>query len=108
VALDPGSADVYFRRGQMYYSRAASDVEDGVDAKLWFRLAAVDFQKAAEKDSRNYMAWDMLGMVHRQSGEMDRAIFDYTEEIALNPLGPVEARRCPLRTRVHELPRAAV
>jgi hypothetical protein len=29
----------------------------------------------------------MLGLVHEQTGELDKAIGDYTREMALNPLG---------------------
>jgi tetratricopeptide (TPR) repeat protein len=33
------------------------------------------------------MALDMLGMVHEATGELDKAIDDFTREMALNPLG---------------------
>jgi tetratricopeptide (TPR) repeat protein len=85
VALDPGSAEAFFSRGQTYYDRAA--LEDGKDAKPWFDQAAADFKKAVERDARHYMALDMLGLVHEQTGELDKAISDFTQEMALNPLG---------------------
>ena len=85
VALAPGSAEVYFSRGQTYYDRAA--LEDGKDAKAWFDPAAADFKKAIERDGRHYMALDMLGLVHEETGELDKAISDFTQEMALNPLG---------------------
>jgi tetratricopeptide (TPR) repeat protein len=85
VALDPGSAEAYFSRGQTYYDRAA--LEDGKDAKPWFDPAAADFKKAVERDRRHYMALDMLGLVHEQTGQMDEAINDFTQEMAINPLG---------------------
>jgi tetratricopeptide (TPR) repeat protein len=85
VALAPGSAEAYFSRGQTYYDRAA--LEDARDAKSWFDQAGADFQNAVERDGRHYMAWDMLGLVHEQAGEMDKAIRDFTQEMALNPLG---------------------
>jgi len=87
VALDPGSAEAYFTRGQTYYDRAA--LEDGKDARQWFDPAAADFQKAVERDGRHYLAWDMLGLVHEATGELDKAIGDYTREMALNRLGRV-------------------
>ena len=85
VALNPGSAEAYFSRGQTYYDRAA--LEDSKDAKPWFDPAAADFKKAVERDGRHYMALDMLGLVHEQAGELDQAISDFTQEMALNPLG---------------------
>ena len=93
VALDP-SADAFYRRGVTYYDRANLDavvrgtlVGTAADRKAWFAPAAVDFQKAIEKDGRNYLAWDRLGMTHEMQGELDQAISDYTQEMALNPLG---------------------
>jgi hypothetical protein len=85
VALDPASAQAYFSRGRTYYDRAALEVDK--DATRWFGPAAADFQKAVERDGRQYMAWEMLGLVHEQTGELDKAIGDYTQEMALNPLG---------------------
>jgi tetratricopeptide (TPR) repeat protein len=76
IALDPGSAEAYFSRGQTYYDRAA--LEDGKDAKPWFDLAAADFKKAVERDGRHYMALDRLGLVHVSTGELDMAIGDFT------------------------------
>jgi tetratricopeptide (TPR) repeat protein len=88
VALNPGSAEAHFSRGQTHYDRAA--LEAGEDArKLWFDPAAADFKKAIERDGRHYMAWDMLGLVHEQTGELDKAISAFTQEMALNPLGRV-------------------
>ena len=85
VALAPGSAEGYYSRGRTYFDRAA--LEDSKDAKLWFDSAASDFTKAVERDGRHYMAWDMLGVVHSSTGEWDKAISDFTQEMALNPLG---------------------
>ena len=85
VLLAHGSAESYFSRGQTYYDRAS--VEQHKDARPWFDLAAADFKKAIEKDPRDYMALDMLGVVHTDAGELDEAIQDFTREMALNPLG---------------------
>ena len=85
IALEPGSADAYFSRGQTYYDRAA--LEDSEDAKPWFDRAAADFKKAVERDGRHYMALDLLGLVHVSTGELDMAIGEFTQEMALNPLG---------------------
>lgn len=85
VALDPSSAEAYFKRGRTYYDRAA--LEKSEDAKPWFDSAAANFKSAVERDGRHYMAWDMLGLVHSSTGEWDMAIIDFTQEMALNPLG---------------------
>ena len=95
IALDPASAEAYFNRGQANYDRAALEtVVDGVlvvtDAaarKAWFEPAVADFKKAVEKDSRFDRAWDMLGLTHETTGELDLAISEYSQEMALNSLG---------------------
>jgi tetratricopeptide (TPR) repeat protein len=94
VALDPASAEVYYSRGQTYYDRAALEVVVngalvGSDAtrKAWFDPATADFKKAIEGDGRHYLAWDRLGLVHETTGELDQAISDYSQEMALNPVG---------------------
>ena len=93
IALDP-SAEAYYTRGATYYDRADLEaVVDGhlmgteADRKAWFAPATADFKKATEKDARLYLAWDRLGLVHETTGELDQAISDYTQEMALNPLG---------------------
>ena len=93
IALDP-SAEAYYTRGVTYYDRANLEaVVDGhlmgsdADRKAWFEPATADFKKATEKDPRFYLAWDRLGMSHEMTGELDQAISDYTQEMALNPLG---------------------
>jgi tetratricopeptide (TPR) repeat protein len=87
VALNPGSAELYFNRGQAYYDRGGSDLMEHKDGKRWFDLAAADFAKATEKDATDYLAFDRLGLAHEANGESDKAIRDYTQEMALNPLG---------------------
>jgi tetratricopeptide (TPR) repeat protein len=94
VALDPASAEAYYIRGQTYYDRAALEVVVngvlvGSDAtrKAWFDPATADFKKAIERDGRFYLAWDRLGLIHETTGELDQAISDYSQEMALNPLG---------------------
>jgi tetratricopeptide (TPR) repeat protein len=93
IALNP-SAEAYYTRGVTYYDRANLEaVVDGklvgseADRKAWFAPATADFKKAIERDARLYLAWDRLGMIHETTGELDEAINDYTQEMALNPLG---------------------
>jgi len=93
IAIDPANAEAYFSRGQAYYDRANLDtVVDGVlvvtDAaarKAWFDPAVADFKKAVEINSRYEHAWDMLGLTHETIGELDLAISEYSQEMALNP-----------------------
>ena len=95
IALAPAKAEAYFNRGQAYYDRANLEtVVDGVlvvtDAaarKAWFDPAVADFKKAVELDGRYERAWDMLGLTHETTGELDLAISEYTQEMALNSLG---------------------
>lgn len=93
IALD-ATAEAYYTRGATYYDRANLEaVVDGklmgsqADRKAWFDPAAADFRKAIERDGRLYLAWDRLGLIHETTGELDEAISDYTQEMALNPLG---------------------
>jgi tetratricopeptide (TPR) repeat protein len=85
IALDPGNAEAYFSRGQTYYDRAA--LEDPGDFKTWSDPAVADFRKAVERDRQHYLAWDRLGLVHLATGELDEAIDDFTQEMALNTMG---------------------
>jgi tetratricopeptide (TPR) repeat protein len=87
VALDPASKEVYLNRGQSYYERAFLEWQDKNTAQFWADHAAADFEAVILKDPRDYRAFDFLGMVHEQNGEPERAIDDYTKEMALNPLG---------------------
>jgi tetratricopeptide (TPR) repeat protein len=93
IAVDP-SAEAYYSRGRTYYDRAVLETVVngalvGTDAsrKAWFVPAVADFQKAIEKDGKHYEAWDMLGLTHETTGELDQAISEYSQEMALNSLG---------------------
>jgi tetratricopeptide (TPR) repeat protein len=87
VRLDPDSVEIYLNRGQAYYDRGALDLLDKKDGKPRFDLAAANFEKATEKDPKNDSAFDRLGLTHEENGESDKAIRDYTQEMALNPFG---------------------
>lgn len=96
IALDPAGAEPYYGRGQTYYDRAGLEVVVngmlvGNDAsrKVWFDPAIADFKEATERDSRHYLAWDRLGLIHETIGELDQAISEYAQEMTLNPLGRV-------------------
>jgi tetratricopeptide (TPR) repeat protein len=105
VALDHGSAELYLNRGQAYYDRATLEWLEHNDGKRWFDSAAADFETAIQKDARDYMAFDRLGLVHQQNGEPEKAIEDYTKEMALNPLGKARLTDayCTLASHYHGL-----
>jgi len=85
VALNPISAEVYFNRAQAYYDRGALDLVENKDGKSWFDAAALDFEKATEKDPKNSLAFDRLGLTYESNGEGDKAIQAYTHELAFDP-----------------------
>ena len=88
VTLNPTSAEVYFNRAQTYYDRATWDlVEHKRSSKTWFDAAALDFEKAIEKDPQNYLAFDRLGLTYEQNDQADKAIQAYTHEMAFDSLG---------------------
>src|SRR5262249_32533165 len=70
-----------------YYDRGALDLVENKDGKSWFDAAASDFEKATEKDPKNSLAFDRLGLTYESNGEADKAIRAYTQEMALNPFG---------------------
>ena len=60
VALNPNDAEGYFNRAQTYYDRGSLDlicVPNPFEAQrrnnTWLHAAALDFEKAAEKDPKN-------------------------------------------------------
>ncbi len=94
VALNPGQAEVYFNRAQAYYDRGTYDLIYNTEpwivpptTKSWLDKAASDFERAAAKDPKNHMAFDLLGLAYQQAGEENEAIRAYTQEMALNSFG---------------------
>jgi len=92
VALNPGSAEVYFNRAQAYYDRGNGDLVYNTEAwvvppaaKSWLDAAAADFEKAAEIDPKNDLTFDRLGLAREEAGEEDQAIRAYRQEMPLNP-----------------------
>jgi len=94
VTLDPNSAEVYFNRAQTNYDRGTLDLVYNTQAwlvdpgtKSWLDAAAADFEKSAEKNPKNALAFDRLGLSYEQAGEEDNAVRAYTQELALDPFG---------------------
>ena len=85
IALNSDSAEAYFNRGKAYWDQGTAEITEHKDSKASFDHAASDFESATEKDPKNAMAFDMLGLSHEQSGEWDEAIHDYTREMSLDP-----------------------
>lgn len=87
LALDPGSAEAYFTLGQTYSDRGGLELLEHKDAQIWFDSAAANFKKSIEKDRRNYLAIDRLGLVYMSTTQYDQAIAVFTQEMALDKLG---------------------
>ncbi len=88
------TAEAYYSRGITYYDRAVLEVVvngnligNAATWKFWFDPSAADLRKAIELNARYDLAWDRLGLIHETTGELDDAINDYTQELALNSLG---------------------
>jgi len=87
IRLNPNSAEMYFNRAKAFYDRGTWALVEEKDGKPWLDQAAADFEKATKLDPADYMGFDMLGLTDEQNGESDKAIVDYTKELALNPFG---------------------
>jgi len=84
VALAPSDARVYLDRGLSLQSRAASLDPSDPKFRAWLDAAEAAFTATLERDGRNEQALDMRGLVHLQGGELDQAIEDFTQEMAIN------------------------
>jgi tetratricopeptide (TPR) repeat protein len=85
IALAPDDADMYYRRGNAYYSRATLDmIKAPTSASL--APAKVDFSRAAEMNPKNAMAFDMLGLTDASMGNWTEAIADFKQESGLDHL----------------------
>ena len=87
VALDPDSAEIYFNRADAYYYHGFLDAVEEKNGKSWFDAAAVDFEKALERDPQYEQAADLLGLSYEQADEEDKAIQAYTRELAFTSFG---------------------
>jgi tetratricopeptide (TPR) repeat protein len=85
IALNPNDPESYYNRGKAYWDRGTAEETEHQDFKASFDHAATDFEVSTEKDPRNFMAFDMLGLSRESNGEWDEAIHDYTRELSLNP-----------------------
>jgi tetratricopeptide (TPR) repeat protein len=85
IALDPDNAEMYYRRGNAYYSRASLDMIYAPYTSVFLAPAKADFSRVVEKNPQNVMALDMLGLTDGSMGDWTQAIADFEQEAALDP-----------------------
>jgi len=85
IALDPDNAEIYYRRGNSYYSRAGLDMIYAPYTSAFLEPAKADFSRVVEKNPKNAQALDMLGLTDGSMGDWTQAIADFEQEAALNP-----------------------
>lgn len=79
IKLDPDNGEMYYRRGSAYYSRASLDmIYQPTSTSLV--PAKADFSRALQKNPRNAMAIDMLGLTDASMGNWTEAIADFEQE----------------------------
>lgn len=84
IALAPDNADVYYRRGNAYSSRASLDMIYAPTSDF-LAPAKADFAKAVEMNPKNAGALDMLGMTEGDMGDWTAALAVFRQETALDP-----------------------
>jgi tetratricopeptide (TPR) repeat protein len=85
MALDPDNAELYYRRGNAYYSRAGLDMIYAPYKSDFLAPAKADFSRVVEKNPQNVMALDMLGLTDGSMGDWTQALADFEQESALDP-----------------------
>jgi tetratricopeptide (TPR) repeat protein len=85
IALDPDNAEMYYRRGNAYYSRAGLDMIYDLTPSASLAPAKADFSRVVEKNPRDVDALDMLGLTDGSMGDWTQAIADFEQEAALKP-----------------------
>jgi hypothetical protein len=85
IALDPDNSDMYYRRGNAYYSRVSLDMIYDRTPSPSLVPAKADFSLVVEKDPKNVMALDMLGLTDGSMGDWTAAIPVFEQEAALDP-----------------------
>jgi len=85
IALDPDNAEIYYRRGNAYYSRAGLEMIYDRTPSASLVPAKADFSRVVAKNPKNVMALDMLGLTDASMGDWTQAIADFEQEAALKP-----------------------
>jgi tetratricopeptide (TPR) repeat protein len=86
IALAPGNAEMYYRRGHTSYMQAAFstfDPKNDPKSKTYFEAAKADCSKTLELDPKHATAFEYRGMASEGLGDLDAAIADYTQLAAL-------------------------
>lgn len=85
IALDPDNAEMYYRRGNAYYSRAGLEMIYDPTPSASLAPAKADFSRTVEMNPKNAMAFDMLGLTDGSMRDWTQAIADFGQEAALQP-----------------------
>jgi tetratricopeptide (TPR) repeat protein len=85
IALAPDNAEMYYRRGTAYYFRASLDMIKE-PTSVFLAPAKADFSRAVEKNPKNAMAFDMLGLTDASMRNWTEAIADFEQETGLDRL----------------------
>lgn len=85
IALAPDNADIYYRRGYAYYSRASLDMIQAPKSEFLVPARA-DFSRSAEMNPKNPMTFDMLGLTDASLGNWTEAIADFKQETGMDHL----------------------
>jgi len=85
IALAPENADIYYRRGNAYYSRAGLDMIYDPTPSPSLVPARADFSRVVEKNPKDAMALDMLGLTDASMRDWTQALADFEQEAALKP-----------------------
>jgi tetratricopeptide (TPR) repeat protein len=85
IALNPDNAELYYRRGNAYYFRASLDMIYAPYTSAFLAPAKADFSRVVEKNPKNAMGFDMLGLTDASMGDWTQAIADFEKETALDP-----------------------
>jgi lipoprotein NlpI len=85
IALEPDNAEMYYRRGNAYYSRAGLEMIYAPNPSDFLAPAKADFSRVVEKNPRDADALDMLGLTDGSMGEWTEALAVFEQEAALKP-----------------------
>jgi tetratricopeptide (TPR) repeat protein len=85
ISLDPENEAMYYRRGNAYYSRAGLVMIYAPYTSVFLAPARADFSRVVEKDPKNVIALDMLGLTDASMRDWTAAIADFEQEAALKP-----------------------
>lgn len=85
ITMDPGNADLYYRRGNTYYFRAATDMMFDMKATANMKPARVDFVKSVSLNPKSAQTLDMLGLTDASLSDWEAAVQDFEQEAAIDP-----------------------